>query len=543
MGNVEVSPVSHHIFIPHNTDQYDQIRMGRCQTVAFTADPTGLSCVDLPITSPFTGTAVAAANFTTMAIDSAGRLYVAWEQAPCSPCSFGPQNVTFANILGDTQLYFSTSGDEGNTWSTPARIPTPNLHNDVYAYMAAGDAGRVDIAFYGTGAQAICDPNNLATCHGPDSVRGDWGLYMVQTINAGGGWTAPILASEHLVHRGSIQTLLGAQTGDRTLGDFLQIRTGLQGEANITYGDSNNQDLQFLLAQPMFVRQDGGTTVKSNKPNYCGVAPQVNRVFDPRGDATFNANGLTGPYQPNTDILESDITQPDAQHYQVRMTVQDLTTLTPADPTEGPVLVWSTQWHVPSATDPNGGKLFHAYMESNNGAAPTFWDGENADFVTNGGNGTLTYPGINQITGTYTAGSPAVITINVPVADVSEASPISGTLYSVTASTQAMPTLAENGYIGSGEGGQLFNLVDVAEPYDYIPGGSPVKNQTTCGTAPQPSASGGGGGESSDEDATDDDQGISDTEAELALPSWLLNLVDPTTLTSPLPLPSLIGLP
>jgi hypothetical protein len=521
MGNVEVSPTTHHIFIPHNTDQYDQIRFATCQAVSVLQDPTGLTCADHAVTPAFTGRSVAAANFTTMAVDSAGKVYVAWAQADCSPCSYGPQNVTFANITSDTQLYWSSSSDEGQTWTPAALIPTPGLHNNVYPYMAAGDSGRVDIAYYGTAAQATCVPSNAATCHGPDSVYGDWGLYLSQTLNGGAVWSPPILASEHFIHRGNLQTILGAQTGTRTLGDFLQLRIGLQGEANITYGDSNSLAGSLLNAQALFVRQNGGSTVSAQHSNLCGVAAQVNRVFDPRGDANLQAASLVGANQSNT-------------------------TLAPQNPAAGPVQVWSTQWHVPSTTDPNGGKLFHAYMESVNGGAPTFWDGESATVLSaNGGNGSMTYPGTNQVTGTYTAGAPGVITISVPVADVTEPGAISSTLYSVTASTMALPSPAEAGNTvlgGTGIGGQMFNLLDVAEPYDYIPGGTPVKNQTSCGIAPSPSptATGGGGGgnghgDSQDEDNADDDQGINDTEYELAVPTSILNLVDPPQVSVPTP--------
>ena len=558
MGNVEVSPTTHHIFIPHDTDQYDQIRFATCQTVPLVSDPTGLSCVDRAVTPSFAGHAVAAANFTTMGVDSAGKVYVAWAQANCSPCTFGPQNVTFANILGDTQLFMASSSNEGLTWSLPTLIPTTGLHNAVYPYLAAGDSGRMDVAYYGTTAQATCVTADLNTCHGPDSVSGDWGLYMQQTTNGGTTWTPPLLASEHFIHRGSIQTLIGAQHGDRTLGDFLQIRMGLSGEANIAYGDSTNQAGGLAMAQAMFVRQNGGSSLKSQRSNLCGVAAQTEQVYDPRGDATFDANSLTGPYEPNMDILESDVSQPDATHYQVRMTVQDLTMLAPLDLTAGKVLVWSTHWHVPSATDTTGGKIFHAYMESDNGAAPTFWVGENGTTTfLNGGNGTMTYPGTTQVTGTYTAGSPGVITISVPTTAVADPSPVSTTLFSVTASTQVLPANAESAYIGSGIGGTLFNLVDVAEPYDYIPGARPTKNQTTCGLAPSPSPrpsptatpSGGGGGGHGDRDSDeerniDDDAGINDTEYDLSLPNSLLNVLDnPPDVNLPVPSPSIPGLP
>src|SRR3981081_4126916 len=90
----------------------------------------------------------------------------------------------------------------------------------------------------------------------PDSVQGDWGLYLAQSLNFASdnpAWTPPVLASEHFVHRGSIQTLMGGQSGVRTLGDFLQLRIGRQGEANISYADSN-RGTEALPSQGMFAR-------------------------------------------------------------------------------------------------------------------------------------------------------------------------------------------------------------------------------------------------------------------------------------------------
>lgn len=83
---------------------------------------------------------------------------------------------------------------------------------------------------------------------------------MAQTLDAGAHWTMPLLASEHFTHRGNIQTVLGGQTGDRTLGDFLQLRIGKQGEANISYANSNSQT-EASTPQAFFVKQNGGSGV------------------------------------------------------------------------------------------------------------------------------------------------------------------------------------------------------------------------------------------------------------------------------------------
>jgi len=453
MGNDAVSPVSHHVFVIHDNATLDQIRLGRCQTVPLTTDPSGLSCFDLPVAS-FPGH-VTGGNFPTLAIDQAGTLYAVWEEAP------GSQGA----ITGNTSLFMASSADEGTTWTTPVQIPTPGLLNNVFAWVAAGAAGRVDIAWYGTPAPAGTANNG---CTGPDSVRGDWSLFLAQSANANSAsptFTPPTLASEHFVHRGSIQTVMGGQCGDRTLGDFLQIRIGAQGEANIAYADSNNIDEPFA-PHGMFVRQIGGPGLFGSSVS-AGSAPK-NSVGDPAGDATYDANRATSQNIANLDILASSVSKPDASNYRITMKVANLTSLAPT-PTSGDSdtdLVWLTQWLVPSSTDPNGGKNFFAYMESTAGAPPKFYVGENAATL-DGGGVALTYPGATQVTGSYTATSPGTITINVPIKDVTEPGAINQALYSVTASTMTLPQPANSIPSSGGIGGSFFNLIDVAPAYDF----------------------------------------------------------------------------
>jgi len=266
MGNNEVSPVAtkksnsatplatavKHVYVVHDDASFSKILIGRCYPVSFTEDPSGLNCFDLPVANLGDPAKVrTGGNFPTMAIDRAGNLYTVWAQAP----------IDAAGIIGDTVLKYSFSTDQGDHWSKPVTVPT-GLKNNVMPWIAAGDDGRIDIGFYGTSAPV--DRVNFGpqgcTSGGPDAVDGFWSIYVTQSLNAHASsvtFSKPVDASGHPIHHGSIQTVIGHQCGDRTLGDFFQLRLGPGGEAQTSFGDSNNIDAVFA-PHAMYVRQIDG---------------------------------------------------------------------------------------------------------------------------------------------------------------------------------------------------------------------------------------------------------------------------------------------
>lgn len=477
MGNDEVSPRDHKVFVIHDNASFDGILLGVCTPVAFgppvpgTSDPSGLQCVDKPVTT-FPGN-VTGGSFPTMTIDRAGNVYAVWEQAPGSQGAITPGS--------DTVLRFASSNDEGDHWHITT-IPTTGLHNNVFAWPAAGDDGKVDVAWYGTSAPNPDPSTNTSGCSGPDGTDGaDWSVYFAQTRNATAiapTFTSPIQASDHFIHRGGIQTVMGGQCGDRTLGDFLNLRLTNDGRGAISYGDSNNQ-VEFAGPHPMVVIQNGGPGVYGTT-TFSGPSQPRNTVNDPAGDATFDAESQSSQGGDNLDILGSSVTQPDASHYRIQMTVKDLTSLSEESSTNpDQTLVWQTQWLVPSTSDPNGGANFMVYMESQGGGAPTFWVGQNSEQTCcntpegGGGGVTLTYPGTTQLTSgvSYTATAPGTITIDVPISDVSEPNPIDNHLHQVIASTMTYTESAEDPTcaVVSTICGHLFALIDVSRTYDYAP--------------------------------------------------------------------------
>ncbi|HMG05377.1 MAG TPA: hypothetical protein VK581_07940 [Chthoniobacterales bacterium] len=512
MGNNELSPIAttlgqpdglggyatlatpvKHIFVIHDNAQLNKILIGRCFPVAFglpvanVSDPSGLNCTDTLVADLGPGVKTGG-DFPTMAIDKAGNLYAVWEQAPIEAAGM---------INGDTVLKYAFSTDQGNHWSAPILIdtsssPVGTLHTNVFAWMVAGDDGRVDIAWYGTpGAPTF--PSN-----GPDSCPAtcDWSLWMVQTLNghdAVPAFTAPVQASAHFNHRGSIQTLMGGQTGDRSLGDFLQIRMGALGEAQISYADSNSI-VEAFDPHGMFVRQNGGTGLlaASSFVNIPGLTP-LNAVSDPSGDGKYEVNGSSSANMPQLDIISSSITLVATAPcsaadpcYRIVMQLSDLSLAPTTAQDPDPDLVWSTQWMVPSTSDVTGGKNFHAYAESFNGGALQCFVGENAALIVGGGV-TMTYPGISALPAANcasTLGPNGNIIIYVPLSSVNEPGAIDNQLHEVTASTMTLQEPANTTPSFGGIGGSLFNLIDVAQGYTFNPTAiTPTPTPTIAPTA------------------------------------------------------------
>ncbi len=237
----------------------------------------------------------------------------------------------------------------------------------------------------------------------------------------------------------------------------------------------------------MFVRQNAGPGL------FAGSSPiaildlsPFNGVADPAGDGKYEVAGTSSANMPQLDILHSDISEVTtapcstiAPCYKVSMQVNNLS-LAPTVQDPNTDLVWLTQWLVPSTSDPAGGKNFHVYAESNNGAALQCFVGENAA-TTTGGGVSLTYPGNTQLPAANcqsVLGPNGTITIYVPLSSVSEPGAIDNRLHEVTASTMTLTQAANTVPSVGGVGGSFFNLIDVAQGYVFDPSVLEITNIT-----------------------------------------------------------------
>jgi hypothetical protein len=265
--------------------------------------------------------------------------------------------------------------------------------------------------------------------------------------------------SEVSNHYGSICTFgISCTTGgDRGLLDFISVTIGLKGEANVVWADAVNQDGGGTSAAVIgFNRQYAGPSLYASVGQVNGTPPATGHAYG-SPDAIYSANGESVGASANLTLKEAYVTMPDAQHYTFTMFVQSLSTLAVSPTLGGTDAVWLVRWEVP---DPNGaGHTYYAAMESDNGQAPTFFDGETATFG-NGEGFFITYPPTHTVQGSYTnSGGGGVIKLTVPVADVGGNA--NTVLYSLSgvAATQAAPSSSST----------IFNQIDATAPFDFVP--------------------------------------------------------------------------
>jgi hypothetical protein len=109
-----------------------------------------------------------------LAVDAAGSLYAAWSDR--------------------RDVYLARSDDGGATWTAPRRVdrPSPLLRTSVLPALAAGAAGHVALAWYGTAAA-----NNLA-------VVARWRVWFAESHDGGRAFAQ--VPTTGAVHRGPVCT-------------------------------------------------------------------------------------------------------------------------------------------------------------------------------------------------------------------------------------------------------------------------------------------------------------------------------------------------
>ena len=407
--------------------------------------------------------------FPSLAADSKGNLYAVWSEYP------GADNPT-----GPGAIKLAVSRDGAQHWSKPITISSKSLPNDVMPWVVAGSTGRVGIAWYGSTTAKSKDGQ-----YGPDPVDdAQWNVYYATSVNALSKHPAfgTTKVSDHPVKYGDISTggLGGSQ--DRSLGDYMQVQMGLNGEAIISFVDDTSNDRNAdtcggcgetpaeAAGPVMVVTQNGGPSLLAGH-RISGPAKAFGRVQNKPGSAYLATGGQHLKAPKALDVIGASVRQKDANNLTITLTTNDkhlADDLGSTPPLGGPVQNWLVRWAAPTYKGKGDGNMFYVGMQSAGGGSPTFYTGTTQAITTTHAK-YFTYPATTAIKGAVQG---ATITWTVPLKLIG--SPAKGDgLYSITGftSTQATPAATSTATIPNqnGELGDFNvpNLIGATPPFTF----------------------------------------------------------------------------
>jgi hypothetical protein len=214
-GNIEVDPSGNVYTVFFSTD-------GKSLYISRSSDGGKTWILKLV----YTATSSLVNVFPSLAIDTAGNLYIAYSDS---------HNV-----------FLTHSIDQAATWSAPVRVSNGSASKSAIGpWVTAGDPGKVNITWWGTTATS----NNDGTAQ--------WKVFFSQSLNA--LQSIPTFAqttATGVMHQGAICTNgTGCADGTRNLAEYFAPGLSLNGSELVVYSDDFNN------ANPVatFIKQIGGS--------------------------------------------------------------------------------------------------------------------------------------------------------------------------------------------------------------------------------------------------------------------------------------------
>src|SRR3989454_6157520 len=179
--------------------------------------------------------------FPALAVDDFGFVYAVWSD--------------------NSKIYFSSSSDQGTTWTTPIQVNSGTTigNANVFPWIAADANGHIGIVWFGddkvgnSNDRAALEPghpasqgaacNNVNNMPVTDCMKNwaQWNVYYAESVNANSAtpvFTQSVI-SDHVIHRGTISTGGLGGGADRSLADLFQIAFDLQHRANVAFSDDS----------------------------------------------------------------------------------------------------------------------------------------------------------------------------------------------------------------------------------------------------------------------------------------------------------------
>ena len=170
--------------------------------------------------------------FPAIAVDRGGNLHVVFNDGANS--------------------FLTSSADQGTSWTLPVKVNNgANDKTSLEPWVIAGDAGKVDVFYYGTSASNYLDSS------------AQWQVFMAQTQNAFAAVpTFYIKAATGVMHQGAICVNgTACAEGTRNLLEYFFPDTYFDGNALATYPDDLHVDPTTTITRPWFLKQTGGTRI------------------------------------------------------------------------------------------------------------------------------------------------------------------------------------------------------------------------------------------------------------------------------------------
>jgi hypothetical protein len=395
-----------------------------------------------------------AANFATIAEDTAGHFYVA----------FSSQLTQGGKAAGPYKTYVVASRD-GMHWGKPQLASKPG-GSDAFSWVTAGSSGRVAVAWYHaneTNEKGGYMLDDLA--HAEISVQVGESLDALSTTPK---WTVTTV-SEHPIKYGPIctaGTTCTVSMGDRSLGDYLEVNHDAKGALVLAYVNDTSNTFTTgptgAIAENgpvVIVKQIGGPSLLSGTIDGAGRGPGApyNSVTDGTGDAFYNANAQSTPAGANLDLTGAKISQ-DSHGLVITMHAKSLASLQVSPTAGGLTGEWITRFTTYNPHTPGNGHIYYAGMESVAGQTPRFFAGDTTAPPVAQEQVSMLFDSNTAVPGSLQGNT---ITIHVPWSAV-PAVKKGATLYSAMGFTATTA-----GSLGGNPAG-VFNLTDATVPFDYI---------------------------------------------------------------------------
>jgi hypothetical protein len=224
--------------------------------------------------------------FPSLAVDRFGVVYAVWSD--------------------NTNIWFSRSTDAGLTWSSATRVNAGITvgNSNVFPWVDADASGHVVVAWFG-GSRA--GNSNDKSIHEPcapgssDCMKNwtAWQVYVSETVNGRSSSPAWVqfVASDHVIHSGTISTGGLGGAANRDLADYFQVALDPQHRPNLAFSDTHKVNPLGPDNGP-----DNPTTRRLIRANFtrkletiAGVSTSGSCVSDPAVAATrVSAQGQVG---------------------------------------------------------------------------------------------------------------------------------------------------------------------------------------------------------------------------------------------------------